>query len=114
MRRDLRSKLTNDASRLPGIDRRSASGRRFRDLFEAVAAEFPTASPIALRELAALRFTLEREQGAIVNGTDRSLEDLIRVSNTIERKERRLRLAERKHRLMGRPSRLDAMLDGVG
>ncbi len=92
----LRSRLTNDPTLLPGVDRRSSGGRRFLDIAEAVAAEFPDASTVALRELAALRFTLEREQGAIVASDSRSLEDLVRLTNVVERKERALRLAQRR------------------
>ncbi len=95
----LRSRFTNDPGYLPGVDRRTASGRRYQDIVAAVAAEFGPGNPVALRELAALRFTLEREQGAIVSGDQRSLEDLVRLTNTIERKERALRLAQRRQRL---------------
>jgi hypothetical protein len=95
----LRSRFTNDPSFLPGVDRRTRDGRRYQDIVLAVAAEFGPANPVALRELAALRFTLEREQGAIVSGDRRSLEDLVRLTNTIERKERALRLAQRRQRL---------------
>jgi hypothetical protein len=92
----LRSRFTNDPSFLPGVDRRTRDGRRYQDIVLAVVAEFGPANPVALRELAALRFTLEREQGAIVSGGDqRSLEDLIRLTNTVERKERALRAAKR-------------------
>jgi len=59
----LRSKLTNNPALLPGVDRRSASGRRYVDIVAAVAAEFGPGNPVALRDIAALRFTLEREQG---------------------------------------------------
>jgi hypothetical protein len=77
-------------------DRRTRDGRRYQDIVLAVIAEFGPANPVALRELAALRFTLEREQGAIVSGGDqRSLEDLVRLTNTVERKERALRAARR-------------------
>jgi hypothetical protein len=92
----LRSKLTNDPTLLPGVDRRSSGGRRFLDIAELVAAEFPDASTIAIRELASLRFTLEREQGAIVAADNRSLEDLVRLTNAVERKERALRLAQQR------------------
>jgi len=45
--------------------------------------------------LAGLSNTLEKEQGAIVNGDQLSLEDLVRLINTIERKERALRASRR-------------------
>jgi hypothetical protein len=100
----LQSKFTNDPSFLPGVDRRTRDGRRYQDIVLAVVAEFGPANPVALRELAALRFTLEREQGAIVSGGDqRSLEDLVRLTNTVERKERALRAARRVAGKPGRP-----------
>ena len=92
----LRSRFTNDPSFLPGVDRRTRDGRRYQDIVLAVVSEFGAANPVALREIAALRFTLEREQGAIVSGDQRSLEDLVRLTNAIERKERALRLAKRR------------------
>ena len=107
----LRSRFTNDPGYLPGVDRRTASGRRYQDIVAAVAAEFGPANPVALRELAALRFTLEREQGAIVSGDQRSLEDLVRLTNAIERKERALRLAQRKPRPV-QPGNLRDRLSG--
>ncbi len=91
---------------LPGVDRRTASGQRYQDIVAAVAAEFGPANPVALRELAALRFTLEREQGAIVRGDQRSLEDLVRLTNAIERKERALRLAKRRQSPASAPAGL--------
>lgn len=109
----LRSKLTNDPTRLPGVDRRSSGGRRYLDIAEAVAAQFPDASTVALRELASLRFTLEREQGAIVASDSRSLEDLVRLTNAVERKERALRLAQQRAlRMGGSPEGLRSRLAG--
>jgi hypothetical protein len=87
--------LTNDATLLPGIDRRTRLGRRYQDIVQALAAEYGGVNPVALRELATLRFTLEREQGAIVAGDVRSVEQLVRLTNTIERKERALRAIKR-------------------
>lgn len=103
----LRSKLTNDATLLPGVDRRTRLGRRYQDIVEALAIEYGSANPVALRELAALRFTLEREQGAIVAGDVRSVEQLVRLTNTIERKERALRAAKRQ---ASQPPSLDSYL----
>jgi len=61
---NFRSKLSNDATLAPGVDRRTRGGRRYFDIVESLSKEFPVAEPVALRELASLRFTQEMEQGA--------------------------------------------------
>jgi hypothetical protein len=107
----LRSRLTNNPCLLPGLDRRTREGRRFYDIALALGEEYPGANPVALRELATLRFTHEREQGLIVSGDRRSAEDLVRLSNAIERKERALRAAKRQAIAAPQPSlaqKLDA------
>ena len=59
-------KLTNDPTPFTrALIVARGGGRRYLDIAEAVAAQFPDASTVALRELASLRFTLEREQGAM-------------------------------------------------
>ena len=90
----LRSRFTNDPSFLPGVDRRTRDGRRYQDIVLALVAEFSPANPVALREIATLRFSLERAQGEIVAGGDCSLEDIVRLTNAIERKERALRASK--------------------
>jgi hypothetical protein len=56
-----RSIMTNDPRRLDGIDMRTSAGRRYRDIVDALAIEFGVAvNPVALRELAGLRYTLEQ------------------------------------------------------
>jgi hypothetical protein len=50
--RNNRSGLTNNIFRLPGVDMRSPRGRRYRDLCDALIAEFGDADPAGLRELA--------------------------------------------------------------
>jgi hypothetical protein len=64
----LRSRFTNDPSFLPGVDRRTRDGRRYQDIVLALVAEFSPANPVSLREIARLRFSLERAQGEIVAG----------------------------------------------
>jgi len=81
---------------LPGVDRRTKEGRRYQDIVFAVVTEFPGADPVALRELAALKFTLEREQGAVVSGGQSSLEGIVRLTHAIERKLRTLKADQRK------------------
>jgi hypothetical protein len=55
---------------------------------------FPGASPLLLRELAGLKFTLEQTQAAVIGGDVKAREDLIRVLNAIGRRERQLRVAK--------------------
>jgi hypothetical protein len=87
-----RSIMTNDPRRLDGIDMRTSAGRRYRDIVDALAIEFGVAvNPVALRELAGLRYTLEQTQAAVVAGDARAPSDLVRVSNLIARRERELR-----------------------
>ncbi len=93
---NFRSKLSNDATLAPGVDRRTRGGRRYFDIVESLSKEFPGAEPVALRELASLRFTQEMEQGAIIRGEQASPESLIRLSHAIERKERAMRASSRK------------------
>src|SRR5271170_1161552 len=83
-----RARLTNDPRKLSAdTDGRSQDGRRFTDIFDALAAEFPGADAIRLRDLALLRFEHERAQASGLC----SLEDTVRIYNVIERKERALR-----------------------
>jgi hypothetical protein len=87
-----RSIMTNDPRRLDGIDMRTSAGRRYRDIVDALAVEFGAAvNPVALRELAGLRYTLEQTQAAVVAGDARARSDLVRVSNLIARRELSLR-----------------------
>jgi hypothetical protein len=65
--------MTNDPRRLDGIDMRTSAGRRYRDIVDQLAAEFGAVNPIALRELAGLRYTLEQMQAAVVAGDARTL-----------------------------------------
>jgi hypothetical protein len=73
---------------------RSAAGRRFRDLVDAVIAEFGSSNPEAVRELAGLRFTREQVQGDVVTGAKpRAAEDLVRIGRLITRLEGAMRQA---------------------
>jgi len=90
-----RAGVTNDPRRLSvDCDKRSLAGRLFCDLFDSVAAEFPGADPLKVRAIVLLHFELEKARAA---GT-LTLEDTVRMSHLIERKERALRLAQRKAR----------------
>ncbi len=87
----LRSGLTNNPYRLDGVDMRSPRGRRYRDIVDALIAEFGSANPVGLRELAGLKFTLEQTQASVVAGDERAREDLVRISNLVARREREMR-----------------------
>lgn len=106
----LRSGLTNNPYKLDGVDMRTERGRRYRDIVDALIAEFGTSNPVGLRELAGLKFTLEQTQAAVVAGDERAREDLVRISNLVARREAVMREAARPAQS---PSRLEAMLDGV-
>jgi hypothetical protein len=68
-----RAIMTNDPRRLNGIDMRTSAGRRYRDIVDQIAAEFGPINPIALRELAGLRYTLEQTQAAVAASDARAL-----------------------------------------
>jgi hypothetical protein len=81
-----RASSTNDPRRLRlDVDMRSVDGRRFADIFDALAMEFVDADPPRIRDVAILRFAAEK---ALAVG---NFEDVVRLHNTIERKESRLR-----------------------
>jgi hypothetical protein len=87
-----RSAISNSPHRLPNVDMRSAAGRRFRDLVDAVIAEFGDSNPEGIRELAGLRFTREQVQGDVVTGAKpRAAEDLVRIGRLITRLEATMR-----------------------
>src|SRR5271156_5815077 len=92
-RSKLRARVTNTPRRLAAdVDLRSPDGRLFADIFDGLAAEVgPGADPARLREVTFLKFELER---AHASGAC-SLEDIVRLHNVIERKERALRAAKR-------------------
>ncbi len=85
-----RAALTNDPRRLSvDVDMRGVDGRRFADIFDALAGEFPSADPARIREIAVLKFASEKALSA------GAWEDVVRLANTVERKERALRLSRR-------------------
>jgi hypothetical protein len=90
-----RSALTNDPRRLPGISMKSQHGRRFRDIVEALLAEYGDVDSARLREVATLRLTLEMAQGAAISGDAAAADNIVRLSHLIERKEKVLRARRR-------------------
>lgn len=88
----LRSELTNNPYVLPGVDMRLPAGRRYRDIVDAIVAEFGDANSLAVRELATLKFTLELTQADVLRGgSKRARNDLVRIGNLIARRETALR-----------------------
>jgi hypothetical protein len=93
---NVRARITNRLRESPaGVDGRSERGRRWRDLLEGLIAEYGTADPEKLREVAALRLSLEATQAAVVRGDIRRSEDLVRLANLISRRERELQVKQR-------------------
>src|SRR5450631_2875593 len=89
------SPTANAPFTLLGVDGRSPDGRRFREIAEALVAEYGGVDPFIVRELAGLKLMLERQHEEILRGDRQSLEDLVRLSNVVERKEKALRLRAR-------------------
>jgi hypothetical protein len=86
-----RSLLTNDPRRLAGVSMKSAAGRRYRDIVELLIVEFGTGDLVRVRELAGLKYSQEQVQALVVGGEQRAVEDLVRLSNLIARRENELR-----------------------
>jgi hypothetical protein len=107
-----------DGERTPFFpDMRSPEGRRFVDIFDRLALEFPDADSARLREVAVLKHAAEK---ALAVG---AFEDAVRLVNASERKERSLREAvaaararaadRRRKQVAGKPSRAVAPLPEV-
>jgi hypothetical protein len=77
------------------VDMRSPDGQRFSAIFDMLAVEFVDADPARIRDIAVLRFAAEK---ALAVG---NFEDVVRLHNTVERKETRLRAMLKAKRLAG-------------
>ncbi|MGA7324901.1 MAG: hypothetical protein WBX25_10555 [Rhodomicrobium sp.] len=104
-----RSAITNGS--LLGVDKRTATGRRYHDLITEFSreiagdGELTQAEMVLVRQAAAVTIRMEALQLAIVNGTGAAVadEDLVRLSNSLARI---LRQITSSHRLRGnRPGR---------
>ncbi len=85
-----RSTISNDPRRLSAdADMRLPDARLFADCFDQLAAEFPDVKPLKLREVALLKFAVEK---AVAIG---NWEDVVRLHNLIARKEAPLRAQKR-------------------
>ena len=98
----VRSALSNDVRRLPGVSMKSARGRRYRDICEELLREFGhDADTARVRELASLKYGHEALQADFVGGDTTKADDLVRLSNLISRREKELRARRKPSR---RPS----------
>jgi hypothetical protein len=86
-----RSKVTNRSKLLTGIDGRSATARRFRDLIADFAREHGGSSALStaelgmMRQAAAITLRAEQLQAAIVRGEPVLADELIRLSSEARR-----------------------------
>jgi hypothetical protein len=86
-----RAAVSNGSRLLPGVDGRSASARRYRDLLKEFTAELGgegiMTEPMRalVRQAAAVTVEAEKMQAAIVRGDAVDTEQLVRVTNTLAR-----------------------------
>jgi len=84
-----RSAVTNGAKLLVGIDMRSPTARRYRDLVRAneaeIGKELSEAEKGLVKQAAALTLQAEQMQADIVNGKPVDSDVLIRISGTAKR-----------------------------
>jgi len=106
--RQWRSAVTNGAL-LAGVDKRSAIGRRFRDLVTEYAREIGGGEPLnpaemaLVKQAAALTVRAEALQIDILNGSAPNDEHLVRISNTLARILWQLDCTHRQKSKPGRP-----------
>jgi hypothetical protein len=84
-----RSAVTNGSKLLVGIDGRSPTARRFRDLVQAYTAEvggdLSQTDLSMVKTAASLSLSAELRQADLVNGKTVDLDDLIRLSSEVRR-----------------------------
>jgi hypothetical protein len=84
-----RSAVTNGSKLLVGIDGRSPTARRFRDLVQAyeteVGGDLSQTERSMIKTAATLTLTAEMKQAQIVNGEMVDTDDLIRLSSEVRR-----------------------------
>jgi hypothetical protein len=102
-----RSRLTNGATLLGGVNGKSAEARRYRDLYLAFVAEaggdavVTEAERALCRQAAALTLRSERLQAAIVRGEAVDDEQIVRITNSAARALSALRRRRSKPRAPG-------------
>jgi hypothetical protein len=114
----LRSAVTNDPYRLPGVSMRGLQGRRFRDLVSDLAAELGGVERLGVIDLALVRqaamdiMRTETMQAGLMRGEAIDHEELTRAGNSARSALTKLGI-KRAARDVHPPSRLDATLNGA-
>jgi len=84
-RTNLRDKLSNGTRLMPGVDLRTAAGRRYRYLVESYSDEMGAAltepEKALVRQIASLQVHVEQLQGSIVGGREVDADQVIRLSS---------------------------------
>lgn len=89
--RTARSAVSNGSRLVQGVDGRSAPARRFRDLVnqftEELGGDAIMSEPMRamVKQAAAVTIEAERIQGAILRGEEINSDELVRVSNVLQR-----------------------------
>jgi hypothetical protein len=97
----IRSALTNDPLALRGVDGRSMTARRYRDLAISFADDLggqdkiDESAKVLVRQAAALAVQVETLQAKSIGGADVDIEQLTRLSNSLGRTLQRLGLKKR-------------------
>jgi hypothetical protein len=119
----VRSRVTNGAKMIAGVDGRSADARRYRDLAMSFAddcggaASLTEAQRALVAQAAALTLQSERLQGAMIRGENVDVEQQTRVANSLARTLSRLRIRKQVSRKLSVPEYLaqrDAMRAAQG
>lgn len=80
-----RSRITNGSAMLPGVDGRSGTARRFRDLVEALTREhvgtLTEAARLQIRAAASMQVHVEEMTARMANGEHVSAEEMTRAAN---------------------------------
>lgn len=75
---------------LPGLDLRSQEGKRYAAVVAELVAEYGNTDLTRLKELAALRISLEKVQVEAMLGSVKAREDVVRFANLLTRRETEL------------------------
>ena len=84
-----RSRIENKPNRLPGVDMRTANGRRYTELFNSFAAGFDgdlnELDLTLIRQASGLALKSEMMAADLANGRDVPAEDLIKIAGVVRR-----------------------------
>jgi hypothetical protein len=110
----IRSRVTNGAKMIAGVDGRSAEARRYKDLCMSFADDcggavgLTEAQRSLVRQAAMLSVQSEKLQGAMIRGEDVDVEQQTRVANSLARTLSRLGIRKRVSRKLSVPEYLAA------